>query len=155
MSRASRLLVDDRRHRRNRSTGVVCAWAEWPFRSRITLLVTGACPVLTRSLCRPTRVPPMTAPPPVSTPPGVAPTSASAWGWGWWLLGLLVAVAAVVGIVMLVRARRARKAWETELAAVEAESTWLAHELVPTTLTGQDATARHASRTAYRPRVEA
>jgi hypothetical protein len=38
---------------------------------------------------------------------------------------------------------------------VEAESTWLAYELVPTTLTGPDATARRAIWTAYQPRVDA
>jgi hypothetical protein len=91
----------------------------------------------------------------VSTLPTAAPASGSASGWGWWLLGLLVAVAAVVGIVMIVRARRAERVWETELAAAEAESTWLAHELVPTVLTDQDATARRATWTAYRPRVDA
>ena len=39
--------------------------------------------------------------------------------------------------------------------ATGAESMWLAHELVPTTLTGQDATARYATWTAHRLRVDA
>src|SRR5690349_24160124 len=55
---------------------------------------------------------------------------------------------------MLVRARRARRAWDAELVALEAESRWPAHELVPTTLAASDATARRATWTAYRPRID-
>jgi hypothetical protein len=90
----------------------------------------------------------------VSTAPSAAPSSTPASSWLWWLLGLLVLLAAVVLVLGSVRARRARKAWEGRLAAVVAETTWLAHELLPTVLS-QDAVARRATWTAYRPRVEA
>ena len=52
-----------------------------------------------------------------------------------------------------IRARRARKAWDAQLAAVVAETTWLAHELLPNTLS-QDAAAHRGTWIAYRPRVE-
>ena len=90
----------------------------------------------------------------VSTAPSAAPSSTSASSWLRWLLGLLVVLAALVLALGSVRARRARKAWEGQLAAVVAETTWLAHELLPTMLS-QDAVARRATWTAYRPRVEA
>lgn len=73
----------------------------------------------------------------------------------WWLLGLLVVVVAVVIIVASVRVRRARGSWEAHFAGLVAESTWLAHELLPTTLSTPDVAVRNATWTAYRPRVEA
>jgi hypothetical protein len=73
----------------------------------------------------------------------------------WWLLGLLIVLAVVVIAVMSVRARRARKAWDAQLAAVVAETTWLAHQLLPDVLTSRDTAERLATWTAYRPRVEA
>lgn len=57
-------------------------------------------------------------------------------------------------IVASGRARRARKAWAAQLSAVVAETTWLAHELLPNTLSSPDTAARLATWTAYRPRVE-
>jgi hypothetical protein len=90
----------------------------------------------------------------VSPAPSAAPSSTSDSSWLRWLLGLLVVLAAVVFVLGSVRARRARKAWEGRLASVVAETTWLAHELLPTVLS-QDVVARRATWTAYRPRVEA
>ena len=71
------------------------------------------------------------------------------------MLGLLVVVVAVVIIVASVRVRRARGSWEAHFAGLVAESTWLAHELLPTTLSTPDVAVRNATWTAYRPRVEA
>jgi hypothetical protein len=73
----------------------------------------------------------------------------------WWLLGLLVALALGTAIVLFVRRRRARKAWETQLAGVVAESTWLAHELLPTALSTENAVTRRDVWLASRPRVDA
>jgi len=73
----------------------------------------------------------------------------------WWLLGLLGAAAAAVFAVLFVRGRRARNVWNTQLAGAVAESTWLAHELVPAALTTDRATARRNVWLASRPRVEA
>lgn len=72
----------------------------------------------------------------------------------WWLIGLLVVIA-VVATVVVGRARRGRRIWEGQLANVVSESTWLAHELLPDTLSAPDAAERRATWTAYRPRVEA
>ncbi|WP_170309221.1 hypothetical protein [Pseudonocardia hierapolitana] len=105
---------------------------------------TGSAPATTAAPAEPTPAPAAAAP--------AEPSSTSTPSWLWWLLGLLV-VAAVVIIVASARARRA-KAWAARLDAVVAETTWLAHELLPNTLSSQDAAARLATWTAYRPRVE-
>ncbi|HEV8529441.1 MAG TPA: hypothetical protein VGS60_18155 [Actinomycetes bacterium] len=73
----------------------------------------------------------------------------------WWLLGLLVALALGTAIVLFVRRRRARKAWETQLAGAVAESTWLAHELLPAALSTENAVTRRDVWLASRPRVGA
>jgi hypothetical protein len=73
----------------------------------------------------------------------------------WWLLGLLIVLAAVVIVVASARARRAKRAWDAHLAGVMAETTWLAHELLPNTLSSPDAAQRRATWSAHRPRVEA
>jgi hypothetical protein len=91
---------------------------------------------------------------PVSTAPSAAPSSTSSSSWLGWLLGGLLIVLITVVIVIAVRARRSRQAWEGQLTAVVAETTWLAHELLPIMLSNQDAAARRATWTAYRPRVE-
>jgi hypothetical protein len=72
----------------------------------------------------------------------------------WWLIGLLVVIA-VVATVVVGRARRARRIWEGQFANAVSESTWLAHELLPDTLSAPDAAERRATWSAYRPRVEA
>ena len=91
---------------------------------------------------------------PVSTAPSAAPSSTSSSSWLGWLLGGLLIVLITVVIVIGVRARRTRQAWEGQLTTVVAETTWLAHELLPSMLSHQDAAARRATWTAYRPRVE-
>jgi hypothetical protein len=73
----------------------------------------------------------------------------------WWLLGLLIAGVVVALVVVAVRGRRARKVWDARLADAVAESTWLAHELVPNALSAQSAGARRDIWTASRPRVAA
>jgi hypothetical protein len=73
----------------------------------------------------------------------------------WWLLGLLVALAVGTVIVLSVRRRRARKAWDAQLAGAVAESTWLAHELLPAALSTENAVTRRDVWLASRPRVDA
>jgi len=73
----------------------------------------------------------------------------------WWLIGLLVAAAVGVFVVLFVRGRRTRNVWNAQLAGAVAESTWLAHELVPAALTTDNAAARRNVWRASRPRVEA
>jgi hypothetical protein len=73
----------------------------------------------------------------------------------WWLLGLLVALAVGTVIVLSVRRRRARKAWDAQLAGAVAESTWLAHELLPAALSTENAVTRRDLWLASRPRVDA
>jgi len=84
-----------------------------------------------------------------------AASSSSPSPWVWWLIGLLVAAAVGVFVVLFVRGRRARNAWNAQLAGAVAESTWLAHELVPAALTTDSAAARRNVWLASRPRVEA
>jgi hypothetical protein len=57
--------------------------------------------------------------------------------------------------VLFVRRRRAREAWETQLAGAVAESTWLAHELLPAALSTENAVTRRDVWLASRPRVDA
>jgi hypothetical protein len=54
-----------------------------------------------------------------------------------------------------VRRRRARKAWDAQLAGVVAESTWLAHELLPAAFSMENAVTRRDVWLASRPRVDA
>jgi hypothetical protein len=74
--------------------------------------------------------------------------------WSWWLLGLL-AVLAAVATVAVTRSRRARGAWRAQLDTVIAESTWLAHELVPDALSAPGPVELRSTWFAYRPRVDA
>jgi hypothetical protein len=57
--------------------------------------------------------------------------------------------------MVAVRGRRASKVWDARLAAAVAESTVLAHDLVPNVLSAQSGAARRDLWTASRPRVEA
>jgi hypothetical protein len=57
--------------------------------------------------------------------------------------------------VLSVRRRRARKAWDAQLAGAVAESTWLAHELLPAALSTENAVTRRELWLASRPRVDA
>jgi hypothetical protein len=73
----------------------------------------------------------------------------------WWLLGLLIAFIAAALVLVAVRGRRARKAWEARLAGAVAESTWLAHELLPYALSAGMAAGRRDVWAGFRPRVHA
>jgi hypothetical protein len=57
--------------------------------------------------------------------------------------------------VLSVRRRRARKAWDAQLAGAVAESTWLAHELLPAAFSTENAVTRRDVWLASRPRVDA
>jgi hypothetical protein len=57
--------------------------------------------------------------------------------------------------VLSVRRRRARKAWDAQLAGAVAESTWLAHELLPAALSTENAVTRRDLWLASRLRVDA
>ena len=87
--------------------------------------------------------------------PAATPVSSSPSPWVWWLLGLLIAGAVIALVVVAVRRRRTRQAWSARRAAAVAESTWLAHELVPSALSAQTPAARRDRWTASRPRVGA
>ena len=95
--------------------------------------------------------------PAATSTPVAAPVSSSSSisPWVWWLLGLLVAGAVIALVVLGLRRRGARKEWDARLTAVHAESTWLAHQLVPSALSAQSAAARRDMWTASRPRVDA
>jgi hypothetical protein len=112
-----------------------------------------ATPSTSGTTIEPARQTSPATPAPVSTAPSAAPSSTSTSSWLGWLLGLLIVLIAVV-IVIAVRARRTKQAWEEQLTAVVAETTWLAHDLLPNMLSSQNAAARRATWTAYRPRVE-
>lgn len=95
--------------------------------------------------------------PAATSTPVAAPVSSSSSisPWVWWLLGLLIAGAVIALVVLGLRRRGARKEWDARLTAVHAESTWLAHQLVPSALSAQSAAARRDLWTASRPRVDA
>lgn len=57
--------------------------------------------------------------------------------------------------MLLVQRRRAREAWEAQLAGVIAESTWLAHDLLPTALSTGNAAVLRDVWLASRPRTDA
>jgi hypothetical protein len=82
----------------------------------------------------------------------VASTSPAPWIW--WLVGLLVVLVVAV-MVVVSRSRRTKKAWHAQLDNLLAESTWLAHELVPDTLSAPGALGRRTTWAAHRPRVDA
>jgi hypothetical protein len=93
---------------------------------------------------------------PSAVPPAPVDSSSPA-AWPSWLSVLLVvlAVVAVVGTFVVARSRRARKAWRAQFDAVVAESTWLAHELVPDALSASGPVEPRSTWSAYRPRVDA
>src|SRR5829696_6644131 len=101
----------------------------------------------------PEPTPTATTPVSTSTPADAAASSSSA-SWLWWLLGLLAALAGVLLLVWLLR-RGARKAWEERLAGTVAESTWLAHDLLPAALSAESPATSRNIWTASRPRVQA
>lgn len=120
-------------------------------------------PTTTRTAAPPTQTsapgptPAETPTPAATSAPVAAPVSSSSSisPWVWWLLGLLIAGAVIALVVLGLRRRGARKEWDARFAAVHAESTWLAHQLVPGALSAQTAAARRDMWTASRPRVDA
>lgn len=89
-----------------------------------------------------------------SAPAVAVEPSDSSSQWLWWLLGLLAAAAVAALVVWQVRSSGARKNWQTRLVGAVAESTWLAHELLPAVLGVENPAARRNMWIASRPRVE-
>jgi hypothetical protein len=126
--------------------------ATLPTRSADLVLPQSSPPAPSPAATQPEPAPEVTAsaPPPTSAS---APPSSSTSPWLWWLIGLL-AVLAVVVTVLVRRSQRAVRARDAQLATAVSESRWLAHELLPDTLSAPGATERRAIWTAYRPRVD-
>jgi hypothetical protein len=89
-----------------------------------------------------------------TVPPAAAEPSSSSSPWLWALLGLLAALTTTALVVWLVRANRAKKDWQARLAGAVTESTWLAHDLLPSVFGVESPAARRNMWTASRPRVE-
>ncbi len=113
-------------------------------------------PAPTRTPGAPTQAStPTSAAAPTSSTPAATPVSSSPSPWVWWLLGLLAVGAVIALVVVAVRRRRTREVWSARRAGAVAESTWLAHELLPSALSAQSPAARRDRWTASRPRVAA